>query len=104
MSAPALIAIDEPDALGDVERELSERYGHHYEVVCPRSPRDALARLEALAESGADVALVLAGQWLDGTTGSDLLDEVRRLHPRAKRGLLIGWGEWGDPATGARDA
>ena len=101
MSAPALIAIDDnPEALRDVERELSERYGHHYEVECLRSPRDALVRLEARAESGADVALVLAGQWLDGTTGSDLLDEARRLHPNAKRVLLVGWGEWGDPATG----
>ena len=102
MSAPALIAIDDdPAGLRDVERELSERYGRHYQVVCLRSPRDALARLEALAEAGDDVALVLAAQWLDGTTGSNLLDEARRLHPNAKRGLLIGWGDWGDPATGA---
>lgn len=101
MSAPALIAIDdEPDALRGVERELSERYGRHYQVECLRSPRDALARLEALAEAGGDVALVLAAQWLDGETGSNLLDEARRLHPTARRGLLIGWGEWGDPATG----
>ena len=40
---------------------------------------------------------MLAGQWLDGTTGSELLGEVRRLHPHAKRGLLIAWGDWGDP-------
>ena len=43
---------------------------------------------------------VLAGQWLDGMTGSDLLDDARRLHPQAKRGLLIDWGDWGVPATG----
>ena len=54
----------------------------------------------ALAEAGEDVAIVLAGQWLDGMTGSDLLDETRRLHPHAKRTLLIHWGQWGDPATG----
>jgi thioredoxin reductase (NADPH) len=27
------------------------------------------------------------------------LDETRRLHPHAKRGLLIAWGQWGEPAT-----
>ena len=33
-------------------------------------------------------------------TGSDLLDQARRLHPHAKRGLLIDWGDWGDRPTG----
>jgi thioredoxin reductase (NADPH) len=44
--------------------------------------------------------LVLAGQWLSETTGSELLDEARHIHPHAKRGLLISWGDWGDRATG----
>ena len=44
--------------------------------------------------------MVLAGQWLAGMTGSELLDEVRHLHPHAKRALLIGWGDWGQKATG----
>jgi thioredoxin reductase (NADPH) len=96
-----LMAVDDDaDGLRDVERELSDRYGRHYEVVCVRSPREAQERLGEVAESGGDVALVLAAQWLPGMTGSELLDEARRLHPHAKRGLLVGWGEWGDPATG----
>jgi thioredoxin reductase (NADPH) len=33
-------------------------------------------------------------------TGSDLLDEARRLHPHSKRALLVAWGDWGDPETG----
>lgn len=28
------------------------------------------------------------------------MDESRRLHPNARRVLLIGWGDWGDAATG----
>ncbi len=43
---------------------------------------------------------VLAGETLDGMSGSELLESARRLHPHAKRGLLISWGEWGVPATG----
>jgi thioredoxin reductase (NADPH) len=65
-----------------------------------RSSREALAALEDLAAADEQVALVLAGQWLTGMTGSELLDEARHLHPHAKRGLLIAWGGWGDPATG----
>ena len=33
-------------------------------------------------------------------TGSELLDEARRLHPHAKRSLLVAWGDWGIPETG----
>jgi thioredoxin reductase (NADPH) len=101
VSEPVLIAVDDDvEGLRDVERELSDRYGRHYQVECVRAPLEARERLEEIALSDGDVALVLAAQWLPGMTGSELLDEARRLHPHAKRGLLVGWGEWGDPATG----
>jgi thioredoxin reductase (NADPH) len=96
-----LVAVDEDaDALGAVERELRDRYARHYRIVCLRSSHEARARLEDLAAAGDEVALVLAGQWLSETTGSELLDEARHIHPHAKRGLLISWGDWGDRATG----
>ncbi|HEY6671966.1 MAG TPA: FAD-dependent oxidoreductase [Solirubrobacterales bacterium] len=101
MLNPVLVAVeDDADALRDIERELRDRYARHYGVVCMRSPHEARARLEDLAAAGDEVALVLAGQQLSGTTGSELLDETRHLHPHAKRGLLISWGDWGDRATG----
>lgn len=98
--APVLLAVeDDPAGLRDVERELRARYENHYRVICTRSPDEALASLAGLSDAAADVALVLAGQWLPETTGSDLLERVRQLHPHAKRGLLIGWGEWGHRPT-----
>jgi thioredoxin reductase (NADPH) len=101
LAGPALIAVDEdPEALRDVLRELRERYARHYRVMCTRSPQEALARLEELASSGEQVALVLAAQWLSGMTGSELLEQARHLHPHAKRGLLIPWGGWGHRETG----
>jgi thioredoxin reductase (NADPH) len=101
MLNPVLVAVeDDADALREIERELRDRYARHYGVVCMRSPHEARARLEDLAAAGDEVALVLAGQQLSGTTGSELLDETRHLHPHAKRGLLISWGDWGDRATG----
>ena len=101
MTGPALVAVDEdPDALRDVERELLDRYARHYRVISMRSSDEALACLEELAAAGDEVALVLAGHGLSGMTGAELLDEVRHLHPHAKRGLLIAWGAWGDRAVG----
>jgi thioredoxin reductase (NADPH) len=101
MPGPVLVAVDEDaGSLRDLERELLDRYARHYRVICTRSPREARAQLKQLAAAGEEVALVLAGQWLSETTGSELLDEARHLHPHAKRGLVIPWGGWGDPATG----
>lgn len=101
MSEPVLIAVeDDPEAMLDLERELRERYAPHYQVECIRSPGDARSRMQELADAEEEVALVLAAQSLAGTTGSDLLDESRRLHPNARRVLLIGWGDWGDSVIG----
>jgi len=101
MPRPVLVAVDDDrECLSALKRELGDRYSRDYRIVCTASPEDALATLEKLAEDGEDVALVLADQWLPGTTGSELFGQVRRLHPHAKRGLLITWGGWGDPATG----
>ncbi|QRP49573.1 FAD-dependent oxidoreductase [Amycolatopsis sp. FDAARGOS 1241] len=97
MSGAVLVAVDgDADVLRDLGRELRERYGRHYRVLTFTTPDDALASLKDLD----DVALVLSGQWLSGMTGGELLSRVRRLHPHAKRGLLIAWGEWGDRETG----
>src|SRR3954447_24021463 len=99
MPGPVLVAVeDDAGALRDIDRELHARYVPDYRVVCMQSPGEARARLEELAASGDEVALILAGQWLSGMTGSELLNEARHLHPQAKRGLLIDWGDWGHRA------
>jgi thioredoxin reductase (NADPH) len=101
MPGPVLLAIDDNlDALRAVATELRHRYSRDYEVVCESSPDAALKQLEGLAQEGAEVALVLAAQWLSGITGTELLGRVHQLHPHAKRGLLVDWGAWGDRATG----
>jgi thioredoxin reductase (NADPH) len=100
VSLPVLLAVDEDTRLlRDVERELVDRYGRSYRVVCVSSVEDAMVELEALAAAGEDVALVLAAQWLGGGSGSKLLGRVRDHHAHAQRGLLIEWGSWGDGRT-----
>src|SRR6188474_573309 len=101
MAGPVILAVDEdPDALRDLDQELNDRYARHYHV---RTMGSAVAALEWLAElsaAGEEVVLILAGQWLPGMTGSDLLNEAHGLHPHAKRALLVEWGSFGDRATG----
>ena len=57
-------------------------------------PASALQKLE-----GKNVAVILAEQWLPGTTGVELLTQARAEHPHAKRALLVDWGAWADPPT-----
>ena len=99
MPAPVLLAVDADPGLGEIERELRARYAGGYRVICTASPDEALATLAELAEAGEEVALVLAGQWLPETTGGEFLEQIHELHPHAKRGLLVAWGEWGDQPT-----
>jgi thioredoxin reductase (NADPH) len=101
MPGPVLLAVeDDLDALRSVESELRDRYSRDYTIIAEESPEAALGTLTKLAEEGAEVALVLAGHWLTGMTGGELLGRVHHLHPHAKRGLLIEWGSWGDRPTG----
>jgi len=101
MSDPVILAVDaDPAGLAGIERELLDRYSRHYDVVCTASAAEARDRLTQFRESGNNVAVVLAGKEVDDPSCSELLAEVRRLHPHAKRALLVGWGEWGFRETG----
>lgn len=100
MPEPVLLAVEEdPAALSDVERELRDRYARSYRIIGTHSPDEALRELTKLADAGEEVALVIAAQWLSGTTGSELLEQVGQLHPHAKRGLLIPWRAWAHQPT-----
>jgi thioredoxin reductase (NADPH) len=99
---PIILAVDgDPDALRRVARELRRRYGRDYRIVCIGAPQEGLAALQAMRDAGDRVALVLADR-----ASIDLLERTGEAYPRAKRGLLIPWGGWGDETTAAaiRDA
>jgi thioredoxin reductase (NADPH) len=92
---PLLLAVHaDPSILSDVERELRGRYASEYEVRCTSSRGDALQLLADQAAGAQEVALVLASELLPGTSGGELLEQVRHLHPHAKRGLLVPGGAW----------
>ncbi len=100
MSQPVLLAVDDdPDALESVATQLAQRYSHEYRVESLGNPEDALRRLQELADAGEDVALVLASSSLSSTSGSHLLEHVRRLYPQAGRVLLVPPYFWTDEPT-----
>jgi thioredoxin reductase (NADPH) len=76
MSRPVLVAVDEDaGVMRDVERELRDRYARHYRVVCIRSPREVLARLEELTKRGLLMAWDSLG---DRAVGEAIFDSIAR--------------------------
>ncbi len=89
-----LLAVDDdPEALGEIEHELRNRYDTDYRIVCEGSAEGAMSRLQELKKTGAEVAVVLADQWMPGMEGVEFLTRVREMYPNAKRALLIAWGD-----------
>jgi thioredoxin reductase (NADPH) len=94
MAKPVLVVVDDDDAsLRLLTRELESRYGEHYRIVHCASAQEALARLAELRAEGASVPVILADQWMPGSTGIELLVRAREVFPTARRGLLISWGD-----------
>jgi thioredoxin reductase (NADPH) len=90
----AILVVDEqPEELRRVGQELRKRYGRDYQVIEISSGVEAADVLVRLKSSGHPVALVLAVQWMRPLTGTEVLGRVRALHPMAKRGLLVDWGD-----------
>ena len=107
MSLPVLLATHEdPDVLDTVRAQLGPRYGHEYRVECLSAVEDALGLLAELAEAGDQVALVLAASGLWSAGGGERLQQVRKLHPHAKRALLVSPAAWANQpvAVAIRDA
>jgi thioredoxin reductase (NADPH) len=94
MTRPVILAVEgEPDAFSTIERELSERYGADYEIVCEASATSGLRALAQIKDRGGQVAVVLAALWMPDTTGPEFLMSAHALHPAAKRAVTVTWGE-----------
>jgi thioredoxin reductase (NADPH) len=90
---PVLLIVGEHrDALDDVEAQLVRRYAGDYRVESLSDPAQAFQTLGKLADTGEEVALVMAGKSLSEAIGDELLERARELHPHAKRVLVVSSG------------
>lgn len=91
---PVVLTVDDdPDVLAAVARDLRERYADEYRILRADSGAVALEALEALAERGTPVALILSDQRMPEMDGVTLLSRAAGLHPRAKRALLTAYAD-----------
>ena len=96
---PAMIVVDDHESSRTVvSNSLRRRFGSDYEVVVA-SPQEAHAKLEAMRAAGADVALIVANQYLEAGPGTALLASTRDVYPTARRLVLGDFGDnWVMPA------
>jgi thioredoxin reductase (NADPH) len=92
---PVLFVVD--DDIGVLEAlmvDLGRRLAGEYELVAEHSPLAALATLRELATRSREVALLFAGQEMSEMGGVEFMMEAHKLHPAAKRVLLVGRGDY----------
>jgi thioredoxin reductase (NADPH) len=96
-SKPVIFAVDAgAESFARIEYGLRRRYGVEYQVMCETSAMWGMKRLKDLKAAGAEVALILADQWMPDIEGAEFLARAGRLFPTAKRAVLV---EWGDRTT-----
>jgi thioredoxin reductase (NADPH) len=88
-----LVVDDDVRPRRGVERVLARRFGGDYRVLGAESGFAALVVLNELIQTGQQLALVLADQWMPGLTGIELLALTRDLHPHARRILLTDYAD-----------
>jgi len=87
---PAIIVLDPDGREAAVTRELMSRYSNDYVIVSAAHSAEVLDELRAGADTHDDVALVIADR---GSSGAEVLAEVRTSRSSARRALLLRWNE-----------
>jgi hypothetical protein len=90
-ASPAIVVVvDEDDLRERLDEELRRRFAPDFTVLAVASP-DAETLLDDLADSGRDVAVVIAATDLPGTgsTGVEVLAGVRVRYRGDRRLLLV---------------
>src|SRR5680860_626060 len=97
---PLLLVIEaDPSMLVRIEGELQRAFGSDFRVRGELTAADGSKVLRRAHEQDQRVALALVDQAIEADERAALLGDARRLHPDARRALLIGWGAWADRAT-----
>ena len=94
MMKPVIMCVDDdPEVGGAIERDLRSRYRNEYRVLRAGAGQDALEAARQLKQRGTPIALFLADQRMPGMTGTELLGELRKLHPDSRKVLLTAYAD-----------
>jgi thioredoxin reductase (NADPH) len=94
MTKPILLTVDDdPEVLSAIERDLRDQYRNDYLVLKAKSGDEALQAAKEIQERGRSIALFLVDQRMPGMSGTELLVELRKLFPEARKVLLTAYAD-----------
>jgi thioredoxin reductase (NADPH) len=94
VTKPAILAVDDDrQVLSAVEADLRKHYRAKYRVISAASGEEALEAARELKRRGTAIALFLVDQRMPSMTGTQLLAELRKLFPDAKKVLLTAYAD-----------
>lgn len=94
MAKPVILCVDDDQqVLGAIERDLRHHFSADYRVLKAGSGREALETARQLKQRGTPVSLFLVDQRMPEMTGTELLAEVKELHPEARKVLLTAYAD-----------
>ena len=94
MATPIILTVDdEPQVLNAVERDLRQHFRRDYRIVKAGSGAEALEAVRRLKQRGAPVALFLVDQRMPAMSGTEFLEQARKLYPEARKVLLTAYAD-----------
>ncbi len=88
---PVIICVDdEEDVLRSLKSEIKESFGKHYSIELAANGNDALNLLEELLNEKEEVALVISDYIMPEMKGDELLVNVHKKLPFAKKIMISG--------------
>src|SRR6478609_8159848 len=94
MAKPVLLTVDDdPAVLGAIERDLRQQYRQDFRTMKAQSGAEGLEVAQALAARNTPIALFLVDQRMPGMSGTEMLQEVLKLHPGSRRVLLTAYAD-----------
>jgi len=104
MAKPVILTVDDdPEVLAAIERDLRGHYRGDYRILKASSGRDGLEAARQLKERGTPIALFLADERMPEMSGTQMLDEARKLHPDSRKVLLTAYADTEAAIRGIND-
>src|SRR5262245_13042313 len=94
---------DDPEVLAAIDRDLRGPYRRDYGVVRASSGREALNTVHELKKRGTAVALFLVDERMPEMSGTEVLRELRKLYPDARKVLLTAYADTEAAIRGIND-